>query len=143
MDFSFDFVWERSPEQVAGRIISPDVRLFAANEAKRFMDPYVPADTLALAQNTSVYVQGDEGVVEYHSPYAHYQYVGQVDGPNYPIKDGGFVTGWYSPPHKTPTGRSLNYSHFRHPLATSKWDKAMETARKGDLAQAVENYIKR
>ena len=143
MDFSFDFVWERSPEQVAGRIISPDVRLFAANEAKRFMDPYVPADTLALAQNTSVYVQGDEGIVEYHSPYAHYQYVGQDYGPNYPIKDGGFVTGWYSPPHKTPTGRSMNHSHFRHPLATSKWDRAMETARKGDLAQAVENYIKR
>ena len=143
MDFSFDFVWERSPEQVAGRIVSPDVRLFAANEAKRFMDSYVPADTLALAQNTSVYVQGDEGIVEYHSPYAHYQYVGQVYGPNYPIKDGGFVTGWYSPPHKTPTGRSMNHSHFRHPLATSKWDRAMETARKGDLAQAVENYIKR
>ena len=78
MDLSFDFTWERSPEQVAERIISPDVRLFAANEAKRFMDPYVPADTLTLVQNTSVYVQGDEGIVEYHSPYAHYQYVGQV-----------------------------------------------------------------
>ena len=29
---------------------------FLANEAKRLMDPYVPADSLALAQNVSVHV---------------------------------------------------------------------------------------
>ncbi len=54
------------------------------------------------------------GVLEYNTPYAHYQYVGEVYGPNIPIKDSeGNITGWYSPPGqaKHPTGRKMvNYS---------------------------------
>ena len=125
MDFSFDFVWERSPEQVAGRIISPDVRLFAANEAKRFMDPYVPADTLALAQNTSVYVQGDEGVVEYHSPYAHYQYVGEVMAGRAP---------------KHYTGQPLIYHGGA--LRGKQWDKRMMADHGKEVEKDLEGYLK-
>lgn len=50
------------------------------------------------------------GVLEYNTPYAHYQYEGIVYGPNIPIRDaGGNITGWYSPPSKHPTGRPLTY----------------------------------
>ena len=115
---------------------------FLAEDVERKCQPYVPMSAGSAAHMVNAARVTADSII-YPGPYAHYQYVGQVYGPNYPIKDGGFVTGWYSPPRKTPTGRSLNHSHFRHPLATSKWDKAMETARKGDLAQAVENYIKR
>ena len=106
------------------------------------MNPYVPADSLVLAQNVRTYVEGGKGIVHYQSPYAHYQYMGIVYGPNYPIKDGGTIMGYYSPPHKTSTGRKMKHSTFRHPLATSEWDKAMARARKGDLVRAYEAYLK-
>ena len=105
------------------------------------MDPYVPAENMVLAQNVRTYVDGGKGIVEYLSPYAHYQYAGEVYGPNYPIYDGNTIVGWCSPPHKTPTGRSLKHSKFRHPLATSEWDKAMMTARKGGLTKAYQRYL--
>ncbi len=138
-----DFKWNKPVKQVTEEVSGGQKGLlFLANEAKRLMEPYVPADSMALAQNVRVYVEGDTGIVHYQSPYAHYQYEGVVYGPNYPIFDGGEVVGFYSSPHKTPTGQKLNYSHARHPLATSKWDKAMKTARGNDLAKAYENYLK-
>ena len=134
--------WEKSSEQIVKeRTRGNDGLLFLANEAKRLMDPYVPADNMVLAQNVRVYVEGDNGVVEYQSPYAHYQYEGVAYGPNYPIMDGETVMGFYSPPHKSSTGEKLKYSHFRHPQATSEWDKAMVRARKNDLTRAMQNYL--
>ncbi len=138
-----EFKWNKPPAQIAEEASGGNEGLlFLANEAKRLMDPYVPADTLVLAQNVRTYVEGDVGIVHYQSPYAHYQYEGVAYGPNYPIMDGGEVMGFYSPPHKTLTGQKLNYSHARHPLTTSKWDKAMKTARGDDLAKAYENHLK-
>lgn len=116
--------------------------LFLANEAKRLMDPYVPADNLLLAQNVRTYVAGEQGIVHYLSPYAHYQYEGEVYGPNYPIMDGGEVMGFYSPPKKKPAGKKLKYRKSPHPLATSEWNKAMKTARGDDLAKAYEDYLR-
>lgn len=118
-------------------------KLFLANEFKRLMDPYVPAQNLILAQNVRVYVDTDgNGTIHYTSPYAHYQYEGVVYGPNYPItnKDGE-VEGYFSPPHKTNTGRKLKYSKFRHPLATDHWDRAMLKDRKQDLIRAYQAWL--
>lgn len=41
--------------------------------------------------------------------YAHYQYEGEVYGPNLPIMRKGVIVGWYSRPGvpKSPTGREL------------------------------------
>ncbi|MFR3882843.1 MAG: minor capsid protein [Lachnospiraceae bacterium] len=117
--------------------------LFLAATAARLMDPYVPADNLVLAQDITISAEEDVGHVTYNSPYAHYQYEGELYGPNYPISDGGEAVGFFSPPHKTPTGKRLEYSTFRHPLATDHWDKAMMTARKEDLAKSYEEYLKR
>ena len=54
------------------------------------------------------------GVLEYNTPYAMYQYRGEIYGPNIPIKDSsGNITGWCSPKGKAkhPTGRKMsNYS---------------------------------
>lgn len=141
MDIKFN--WNKPVKQVSEEVTGgKNGILFLANEAKRLMDPYVPADNLVLAQNVRVYAEGTEGIVHYLSPYAHYQYKGLAYGPNYPITDGGDVIGWYSPSRKTPTGKKLNYSKGRHPLATSEWDKAMMKSRKSDLARAYENYLK-
>jgi len=137
------FEWLRPISAITGRILDEEAQMFAASEARRLMEPYVPADNLVLTQNVRVYTEQEAGIVEYELPYAHYQWQGEVYGPNYPIVRGGEVIGWCSPGHKTPTGKKLNHSKFRHPLATSHWDTAMNTARGGDLAQAVQSYLDR
>lgn len=53
--------------------------------------------------------------VTYNSNYAHYVY----------------------------EGINLNFSKEKHPLATSKWDIAMKTAKAGQLATEVTNFIKK
>lgn len=135
-----EFKWDKDivKEKSGGK----DGMLFLAATAARLMDPYVPADKLVLAQNISITADEECGHVTYNSPYAHYQYVGEIYGPNRPIKDGEEIMGYWSPPHKKPTGRFMKHNTYRHPLATSKWDEAMMTARKGDLARAYEDYLK-
>lgn len=138
MKKEIDFIWNNQPEEIVKRIINSDVRLFMANEAKRLMDQYVPAKNLILAQAVRIYIEGEQGIVHYNSPHAHYQYKGELYVSS--------VTGspWASKgEYKIPTGEPLNHSKFRHPLATSEWDKAMMRSRKGDLVSATQNYINR
>lgn len=73
-------------------------------------DPLIPFQQGQL-RNSLVYPEGVYGgELEWNAPYAHYQYEGEVYGPNIPIKDAeGNITGWYSPPKKNPTGRRLTY----------------------------------
>lgn len=147
MKITFD--WNKSKNKIAedtSGCRDPACILFLANEAARMMDPYVPAKNLALAQNTNVYAESDRGVVEYNSSYAHYQYAGimYVD----PINERGALTNgeglfWSRPGvAKKPSQRKLEYNTFRHPKATSHWDKAMMAAHGDHLAQAYENHIK-
>ena len=123
------FKWNRPvvkiiSEKTGGR----DGQLFLANTAARFMDPYVPADNLVLTQNIDITADNEKGAIHYLSPYAHYQWEGEF------WSRSGIA--------KVPSGRPLQYSDFRHPLATSHWDKAMITARKHDLAEALNKYLK-
>lgn len=111
--------------------------LFLANEAKRLMDPYVPANNLILAQNVRTFVEENAGIVHYLSPYAHYQWEGELWVSS---KTG---SSWSRGEYKVPTGKPLKQEKYRHALATSHWDRAMATARKGDLASAYQNYLKR
>ena len=111
--------------------------LFMASEARRLMDPYVPAQDMLLSQNVRIYVEDDVGIIHYTSPHAHYQYEG--------ILMVSRITG--SPwakfgESKVATGRKIKHSKSRHPLATSHWDKAMKSARMKDFVSAVQAYIK-
>lgn len=73
-------------------------------------DPLIPFQQGAL-RNSVNYPDGVYGgIIEYNTSYAHMLYVGEVYGPNIPIKDSeGNITGWYSPPKKHPTGREMQY----------------------------------
>lgn len=73
-------------------------------------DPLIPFQQGAL-RNSVNYPQGIYGgEIEYNTPYARYQYMGEVYGPNIPIRDAeGNITGYWSPPKKHPTGRQLQY----------------------------------
>lgn len=137
-----EFNWNKPVKQVAEeKAGGKEGLLFLANEAKRLMDPYVPADNLLLAQNVRTYVAGEQGIVHYLSPYAHYQYEGEVYGPNYPIMDGGEVMGLFSSQKET-CREEAEVQKVSHPLATSEWNKAMKTARGDDLAKAYEDYLR-
>ena len=137
------FDWNGSMDQIAEKKLGGKLgMLFLATTAARFMDPYVPADNLVLAQDVDITADQDAGYVTYNSPYAHYQYMGEVYGPNIPIFDGEELMGFWSPPHKAPTGKKLKHNTFIHPLATNHWDQAMMTAKKDDLAKSYEEYLK-
>lgn len=134
--------WNTPPAMLGPKKVHGSAKmLYLANTCRRFMDPYVPAKNMMLAQNVRVYADDDTGYIEYNSPYAHYMYEGEVYGPSYPIVKGGVAVGFWSPPYKTPTGRSIHYNKFRHPLATSHWDRAMMTARARDVARSYEAYL--
>lgn len=143
-----DFKWNKSIDSIAfNKTGGKQGRLFLANEAKRLMTPYVPFENGALSQVTRVYLEGDNAIIHYLSPYAHYQYVGKLYV-DHKTQKGAIYSpeiGFFSRKgvYKQATSKPLNYSKFRHPLATSEWDKAMLTARKADLVKAMENYLKR
>lgn len=134
-----DFQWEKPFKQIVEEASGGDkTKLFMANEAKRLMTPYVPAKNLALSKAVSIYVENGQGIVHYLSPYARFQFEGMVM----------IGTESHNPwarygEHKVVTSQNLDYSTFRHPLATSHWDKAMMAARKEDIARAVQNYIRK
>ena len=131
-----DFKWNYSKDVIMSRATGGNQgQLFLAGEAKRLMDPYVPADNLILAQNVRVYVEKGIGIVEYMSPYAHYQWQGIL----YVSSKTG--SAWSQGEYKVPTSKQIKHSKFRHPLATSHWEKAMMTGRKNDLIRAYQNYL--
>lgn len=104
------------------------------------MDPFVPMDNGHLAQSVEV----TKDYVRYPGPYAHYQYVGIVYGPNIPMFDEtGNIVGWWSPPGKpkNPTGRSIVYSTSGHPLASKEWDKAMLETKGEDFRKQVKEIL--
>lgn len=131
------FKWnEPIPKIAAGAVGDPGVQLFIANEAKRLMDPYVPALNLVLVQNVRTYIEDGHGVVHYVSPYAAFQHEG--------ILMVSRITGspWASKEEsKVVTDKKLNYNKSRHPLATSKWEEAMKAARMSDLTKSVQRYV--
>lgn len=129
------FKWSRSIEAISEDFTGKEVQLFLANEAKKLMDPYVPARSLFLSRNVKVFVENGKGIVHYQSPYARYQYEGKVMVSKRPgVRQSAKVV-------KQPES-TLNYTKFRHPLATSHWDEAMMVAKGSDLIQATENFIR-
>lgn len=134
---SVDFRWNSPIPLIAREALGGDrTLLFMANEAKRLMNPYVPALNMGLSQNVRTYVDGGVGIVHYTSPYANYQHKGilmvsRITGCPWARKGESKVT----------TGRKLKYNKSRHLLATSEWEKAMKAARMGDFTNAVQRFV--
>ncbi len=102
-------------------------------------DPLIPFQQGAL-RNSVNYPQGIYGgEIEYNTPYAHYQYMGEVYGPNIPIYDsGGNLTGYFSPPKKQPTGRPLHY----HTEGTGDhWFEKAKEQHKDDWVRLVKETV--
>lgn len=103
-----------------------------------YCKPYVPASpdrTLEFSAQAATDV--GSGQVIWDTPYAHYQYMGIVYGPNIPIlePESGVLLGFFSPPGlpKHPTDRALTYDTSQNPLAGSHWFERMKADRLNDI----------
>lgn len=105
--------------------------------------PYVPFDTGGLSRSPADVTDYGSGRVIYPGPYAHYQYMGEVYGPNIPIIKGDEIVSWWSPPgqRKTPTGRPLKYDQTINALAGSFWIERMKADRMADLVREVSKLV--
>ena len=88
-------------------------------------------------KNTAM-VSKDGAELVYNQPYAHYQYQGEVMGPNFLTKDG-----WRSRPKskggKYYTGRAIQYNGA--PMRGKKWIPRMMAEHAGDIEKDVAAYI--
>lgn len=114
---------------------------FLTNTCYRYMGQFVPGGARGtLNQNVDI----DVDKITYKSPYAHYQYNGElyVD-PQY--KKGAFYSedyGYWSRPgiSKIASGKPLNY---HTPGTGSFWDKKMWTSRGKEVVKEVQDYVDR
>lgn len=99
---------------------------------------YAPFDSGTLAHTVTGI---GSGLISYDVPYAHYQYYGEVYGPNIPLYDGEILTGFFSPKGQTkhPTGRPLQYNKEKNALAGPFWfERAKADNREKWLNTAME-----
>ena len=63
------FEWNDPPDRIAKKKLGGQPGMLSlATTAARFMDPYVPADNLVLAQNVDITADEDAGYITYNSP---------------------------------------------------------------------------
>lgn len=98
-------------------------------------EPFVPFSQGDLRSKIE-YPKGlDGGEIDYVSSHAHYQYMGILYGPSYPIKDSnGNTIGWWSPPKKYPTQRKLTY---HTPGTGPQWFEVAKQRHKQDWIKLV------
>jgi hypothetical protein len=118
MAVKVEFKWNRSPDAIAARIISPTVKVYAASEWHRLFTPWVPKVTGHL--NSATYsAEGNAGMITHPGPYAHAHYVGRHWKTGTPFK-------------------------WKNPLASAQWDQAARAAGKVPaLIQSIQGYIGR
>lgn len=109
-----------------------------------YCQPYVPASPdRTLEFSAQAATQIGSGQVVWDTPYAHYQYMGIVYGPNIPIIQDGVLMGWFSPPgrKKYPTDRQLTYDTAQNPMAGSHWFERMKADRLNDILDVARHVM--
>lgn len=137
MRIEIDVIANVDTEKIVSKVRDNDpFWYFAATEWHRMYKKYVPFKTGDLRDTVVI----EPKQITHTQPYAHYQYTGEVYGPNYPITQNGIHVGYYSTPNrkKKPTGKMLKY---RNPLASKEWDKRAEATQKPKLVSSLQKYI--
>ena len=107
-DGGFSFLWNPNFAKTTNENFHR-AQCFVDSECIRHMDKYTPKRTGALIRSATLGTKIGSGHIVYNSPYARYQYYGEIYGPNIPIYKDGELMGWRSPPKKHPTGREITY----------------------------------
>ena len=87
------------------------VQKFFTNTCYRYMDKYVPKDTGALRETVTI----DSNSITYEQPYAHAQYIGEVNG-----------------------GQVVNYTT---PGTGPYWDERMKSADMQNVVAEVQSFV--
>lgn len=106
-------------------------------------EDYCPWDTGYLAASPRGVTVIGSGLITYPGPYAHYQYYGEVYGPNIPVFDdtsSGEPTRYFSIPgrKKQPTGRELQYDTSTNALAGPYWFERMKADHVDDIVEEAQ-----
>lgn len=118
------------------KIRDPRFWEFGANEWWKLITPYAPMDTGTTSESVKIRGESGNGEIEYLQPNAHYLYKGElmID----PTTGSSYAR---AGTRKVYTGKALNISKARHPLASKEWDKAAEPTQKPKLIKAMQGYI--
>lgn len=113
--------------EIMSAVRGPKLGKFAATEWLRLYHSFMPYEPRSTEIEPWLIVHGE--------PYAHYDYEGNVRGPNVPINGG---EAWFSPKvPKTLTGKKLVFSK-----GSDHWDqKAKEAGQAEKLTQAIQAFI--
>lgn len=114
---------------------SKKVQKYLASEVVRLSDKYVPMQQGMLKNQRQIASDGSQ--IVYTQPYAHYQYYGEVYGPNY--TNGKRF--WSGKAPKKPTGRKLTYNGA--PMRGPRWTERMFADKREEIERSIEAYIKR
>ena len=108
---------------------------FVDAECIRLMRPYTPFLSGVLIKSATLGTVIGSGIIKQNTPYARYQYYGEVYGPNIPIMEQGELVGFYSRrgEKKSPTGRALTYNTFKNPKAGKLWFERMKADHKKQI----------
>lgn len=111
------------------------VQKYVDQEVIRLMAPYTPFMNGKLEKSATQSTVIGSGEVKQNTPYARYQYYGEIYGPSFPIFEGGQLAGFRSPKgqKKYPTGRPLQYNTSKHPQAGKMWFERMKADHKQDI----------
>ena len=109
----------------------------------RFINEYVPYRANGESDHTHLRdsVRINEKSISWNTPYARYQYFGEVYGPNFLVVIDDEPK-WRSPKGKPkyPTGRSIQY---HTPGTSGEWDKVAWQNDRRRINYAITMYLKR
>ena len=109
---------------------------YAASEWHKLYSPYVPFESGTLRDSVTIAPK----TITHNAPYAHYQYAGEVYGPNYPITQNGVRVGYFSPPNR-PKHRTGGKLKYKNPKAAAKWDQVAAATQTPKLISSLQAYI--
>ena len=116
----------------------------ATEAALNDIAPYVPRDIGTLMNSAELHSDVAAGKLVWATPYARYQYYGEVYGPNFPIFEGGALpSAYYSPPVKKKTGRKIKYKKGRNPKATARWAEVAADECGADWVRAAQKAMEK
>lgn len=117
-----------------------DVQKQFTNMVNHRITRYMPAGPQAVLSTKLKRIKSPTGI-EVAGPYAHYQYKGEIWGPNIPVKRNGTIVRFYSPPRKHPTGRQMKHSRAYNDRAGPNWDKRLMAEEGAAIAADLQKYI--
>ena len=122
-----------------------DVQMQATRIINQRITRYMPYRTGALATKLKFIKSPTE--IEVLGPYARYQYYGEVmvdpetRAADFKDKDGQWKSRRGVP--KVRSGRPIQYTKTKHPLAGPFWDRRLMAAEGAQIAKELQNYVDR